>query len=213
MIFCIILILLVAAGIYYGVHSYLSQRAWRECAENGKFDNVKNEPFPGALCLTAIVQSCVNDSTFSAQLLEGLFGKRMDEWNALAVSVSYAEGLNRDLLVENLVSIIKKQNDDFKAKYFPLIFKALTAAEFMWSDKMQSEKPSEYLKSLLNYSVEIDKKTDAYHVLGLEPGASIEKVKKAHRKLVAKYHPDKNDSNGNLEMFLKIQTAFESIAG
>lgn len=211
MIFCLILILFVAGGIYYGVHSYLSQRSWRESAEKGKFDSVKNEPFPGALCLTAIVQSCVNDCTFSAKLIEGIFGKRMDEWNAIAVAVSYAEGLNRDLLVENLVCIIKKQDDKYRTKYIPLILKTLTAAEFMWSDKMQNEKPSEYLTQLLNYTLTIDKKAAAYHVLGLEPDASLDKVKRAHRRLAAKYHPDKNSETGNLEMFLKIQTAFETI--
>ena len=213
MIFCLVLIALAAAGIYFGVHSFLTQRAWRESAESGKFYNVKNEPFPGSLCLTALVQSCVNDCTFTAKLLEGIFGKRMDEWNSMSVAVSYAEGLNRDLLVEYLVAIIKKQNDEYKLKYIPLVLNALSAAEFMWSDKMQSEKPSDYLKQLLNYTLAVDKKADAYRVLGLEPNAPLEKVKRAHRRLVAKYHPDKNPENGNLEMFLKIQTAFETIAG
>lgn len=33
--------------------------------------------------------------------------------------------------------------------------------------------------------------TDPYEVLGLFPGASLEQVKKAHRKLAKKYHPDR----------------------
>jgi len=32
--------------------------------------------------------------------------------------------------------------------------------------------------------------TDSYHKLGLKQGASLEEVKKAHRKLVKKWHPD-----------------------
>lgn len=33
--------------------------------------------------------------------------------------------------------------------------------------------------------------SDPYEVLGLFPGASLEQVKKAHRKLAKRYHPDR----------------------
>lgn len=33
--------------------------------------------------------------------------------------------------------------------------------------------------------------TDPYEVLGLFPGASLDQVKKAHRKLAKQYHPDR----------------------
>ncbi|MBS7261258.1 MAG: J domain-containing protein [Treponema sp.] len=79
----------------------------------------------------------------------------------------------------------------------------------MWNEKTQGDKPSEYLKNLLNYSIKTDKTADAYRILGLEPGASQEKIRKAHRRLAARYHPDRNAETGNLDMFLKIQTAYE----
>ena len=209
MITCIILGLIIACGIAFAVNIYLLQKSWRKCAESGKFISVKKEPFSGALCLSALIQACVNDSTFSAKILESVFGRRLDEWNSMTRSVADDASLNRDLLTENLVSILKKQDDKFKLKYIPLVFKALTAAEFMWNEKDHGEKPSDYMKTLLNYSLVSDKKTDAYRVLGLEPGAPLEKVRRAHRRLAAKYHPD--NGNGNLEMFVKIQTAFETI--
>lgn len=209
MIPSLLLLALAGAGIWYGIYSFRIQKSWRECAEKGNFFHVKNEPFTGALCLAAIVQSCVNDSDFSARIMEGVFGSKRDEWHSMTKSVSYAKGLNQDLLVENFVSIFRKQNDDFKLKYLPKVFKALTAAEFMWNEKNQGEKPSVYLKSLLNYSLVSDEKSDAYRVLGLEPGASKDKIHRAHRRLAAKYHPD--NGHGNLEMFLKIQTAYEML--
>ena len=48
-----------------------------------------------------------------------------------------------------------------------------------------------------------------YDVLGLNKGASIEEVKKAHRTLVRKHHPDKG---GNPEEFKKIQEAYEILS-
>ncbi|MCQ2584047.1 MAG: J domain-containing protein [Treponema sp.] len=209
MILSIILILIIIGALLFAAHTFVIQRSWRQCAESGNFTTVKNEPFPGALCLSAIVQSCIGESYYAARIMESVFGRRFDEWNSMTKSVSDAKGLNRDLLIENLISIIKKQNDDFKLKYIPLIFKTLTAAEFMWNEKTQGARPTEYLKNLLNYSVKTDDKTDAYRILGLEPGASEEKIRKAHRRLAARYHPDRNTETGKLDMFLKIQTAYE----
>lgn len=209
MIPCLILLALAAGGIWYGVASYRLQQSWRKCTESGSFSKVEKEPFKGALCLSAIIQSCTGESTFSARIMEIVFGHRLDEWNAMTKAVSFTKGLNQDLLVENFVCILRKQDDSFRLKYLPLVFKALTAAEFMWNEKNQGEKPSVYLKSLLNYSFASDEKSDAYRVLGLEPGASPEKIRRAHRHLAARYHPDKG--HGNLEMFTKIQTAYEML--
>lgn len=210
MILSLILAAIIVLAVFLVTRTILLQKSWRQCAEKGSFTRVRKEPFPGALCLAALIQSCTDDNTFSARIMENVFGYRFDDWNSMTKSVSYAKGLNQDLLVENLVSILNKRDDPFKAKYLPLVFKALTAAEFMWDGKTrQGDRPSVYLRSLLSYSVIDDEKADAYRVLGLSPGASPEKIRKAHRNLAARYHPD--TGNGNLEMFTKIQTAYEML--
>jgi DnaJ like chaperone protein len=56
-----------------------------------------------------------------------------------------------------------------------------------------------------------------YHVLGIEPGASDEEVKKAYRQMAIRYHPDKvvhmgeEYQKGAKEKFQKVQEAYESI--
>ena len=55
------------------------------------------------------------------------------------------------------------------------------------------------------------RKTDStlYNELGLERSASKEDIKKAHRKLVLKHHPDKG---GDPEKFKKIQAAYDILS-
>lgn len=51
-----------------------------------------------------------------------------------------------------------------------------------------------------------------YSRLFLKEGSSLEEVKKAHRKLVKKFHPDKNSgSNDFTEEFKLIQEAYEKL--
>ena len=51
-----------------------------------------------------------------------------------------------------------------------------------------------------------------YQRLFLNDGASIDEVKKAYRKLVKKFHPDKNqESNEYTEEFKLIQDAYEKL--
>ena len=45
---------------------------------------------------------------------------------------------------------------------------------------------------------------DAYAVLGVEPGASDDELRAAHRKLVLTYHPDKLVSKGLPEEFMEL---------
>lgn len=211
MITCIFLIFLTLAGIIYTIHFLKLHKKWRLCAENGDFSDVQNEPFPGALCITALVQNCTEESNFTSHIMKSIFGGRLDEWTSLAKAISSAKGLNRDLLIENLISVYNKQDITYKTKFLPLFFKALTAAEFMWDSKnYHGNKPSDYLTELLQVSFIHDEKTTAFRVLGLEPGATPEKIRRAHRKLAAKYHPD-TGSGANLEMFMKIQTAYEML--
>jgi DnaJ like chaperone protein len=56
-----------------------------------------------------------------------------------------------------------------------------------------------------------------YHVLGIEPNATEEEIKKAYRQMAIRYHPDKvihmgeEYQNGAKEKFQKIQEAYENI--
>ena len=42
---------------------------------------------------------------------------------------------------------------------------------------------------------EVLSREDAYQILGLEPGASADQVREAHRRLMQKIHPDHGGSN------------------
>ncbi len=54
---------------------------------------------------------------------------------------------------------------------------------------------------------------DLYKVLGLSRGASQEDIRKAHRKLVRKYHPDANPEDPRAEeRFKEVQRAYEVLS-
>ena len=55
--------------------------------------------------------------------------------------------------------------------------------------------------------------SDLYEVLGVSKKASDEEIKKAHRKLVRKYHPDRNpDDPAAEEKFKEIQGAYDTLS-
>ena len=70
----------------------------------------------------------------------------------------------------------------------------------------------ESLKNMFYRDVNSD-----YHVLGIEPGATEEEIKKAYRQMAIRYHPDKvihmgeEYQKGAKEKFQKIQEAYEAI--
>lgn len=70
----------------------------------------------------------------------------------------------------------------------------------------------ESVKSMFYRDVNAD-----YHVLGIEPTATDEEVKKAYRQMAVRYHPDKvghmgeEYQKGAKEKFQKVQEAYESI--
>jgi molecular chaperone DnaJ len=54
---------------------------------------------------------------------------------------------------------------------------------------------------------------ELYKVLGVSKKASDEEIKKAHRKLVRKYHPDRNpDDPGAEEKFKEVQGAYDTLS-
>jgi hypothetical protein len=48
-----------------------------------------------------------------------------------------------------------------------------------------------------------------YKILGVQPGASKQEIKRAYRKLALRYHPDRNRSDAAGDSFLLIKTAYE----
>jgi len=48
-----------------------------------------------------------------------------------------------------------------------------------------------------------------YQVLGLARSASSEEIRKSYRRLVMRYHPDKNSDPAASEKFLRVQKAYE----
>src|SRR5215831_1615360 len=56
-------------------------------------------------------------------------------------------------------------------------------------------------------------KRDYYDILGVKRDASADDIKKAHRKLVRKYHPDVNKNNKEAEEhFKEVQEAYDVLS-
>ena len=52
-----------------------------------------------------------------------------------------------------------------------------------------------------------------YDTLGVKKGASADEIKKAYRKLAAKYHPDKNPGDTSAEeRFKEVQNAYDVLS-
>src|SRR5216110_583754 len=56
-------------------------------------------------------------------------------------------------------------------------------------------------------------KRDYYEILGVSRTASADQIKKAHRKLVRKFHPDANKNNASaVEKFKEVQEAYDVLS-
>eukprot|EP00960_Hanusia_phi_P033631 750564-Hanusia_phi.AAC.1 len=54
---------------------------------------------------------------------------------------------------------------------------------------------------------------DYYSVLGVPKGTDLENIRKSYKKLVLRYHPDKNTNNKNAkDMFLRLQEAYSVLS-
>ena len=53
---------------------------------------------------------------------------------------------------------------------------------------------------------------DFYEILEVKKNATLGKIKSSYRRLVLKYHPDKNNSANAPEKFRKIQIAYETLS-
>ncbi len=52
---------------------------------------------------------------------------------------------------------------------------------------------------------------DYYALLGVEPDATLEQIKKAYRRLAKRYHPDVNNSGDAAERFREITEAYDTL--
>ncbi len=53
---------------------------------------------------------------------------------------------------------------------------------------------------------------DPYKVLGLKAGASPDEIRSAYRRMVKKYHPDRNPSASAATQFIAVQAAYEQLS-
>lgn|SRR5574344_68357 len=205
----------IAAGTFAALvlHRLEDERMWRKAAEKGSTAGVSGEPFPGALFVCALAVSCTGDSTGACQIVKGVFGKKYHaDWNSFCRAAASVKSLNSDLLVECLAHIIRKNSEVYTPDMVRAVFTLLSAAEFSRDRRQTGDRPSHYLAELLDYTYVSDELSLAYRVLGLEPGAEIERVKSAHRRLAAKYHPDRGtENNGGTDTFMRVQAAYELI--
>src|SRR5205823_11408962 len=88
-----------------------------------------------------------------------------------------------------------------------------TAAASLPGERIGSGQASADITRLLGYNPNHMAKRDYYEILGVPRTASADEIKKAHRKLVRKYHPDVNKNNKEAEeRFKEAQEAYDVLS-
>lgn len=212
---------LMALGvcIFKIVSSIFLEAKYKEVlSQNSSYSIIKGEPFQGSLFVSALLVYIYQNAYDAEHEMRFTFKNifRADWGPYCRAAESLHTSLNGDLLIESLASILSKSSCD--RELISLIFSSLTQAEFVWNEKTRGTKPSLYLARLLDYSFEDDELLKAYQILGLNRGATLSQVKSAHRKLAARFHPDRfaikktsSSAATELEAFIKIQNAYEFI--
>ncbi|MCK9169298.1 MAG: J domain-containing protein [Treponema sp.] len=186
------------------------EKQWIKAIEQGNTFCIPDEPFPGALYMCALTVYSLDDSSEAVRLIKNVFGSEYHaDWNSMCRSAALARQLNSDLLVECLAHIIRRNEALFSPLIIRNIFTLFCAAEFAWNGRQEAVRPSHYLAELLDYHYISDELAAAYDVLGLSTDATLDLIKATHRKLVAKYHPDRGGAG--CDAFMRVQTAYELI--
>lgn len=58
----------------------------------------------------------------------------------------------------------------------------------------------------------MNEESDFYKILGINKNATHDEIRKSYKKLVLKFHPDKNPTDEAPIIFRKIQTAYETLS-
>src|SRR2546430_5216921 len=88
-----------------------------------------------------------------------------------------------------------------------------TAAASSPGERIGKGQASADTQSPLRYNPIHMAKRDYYEILGVPRTASADEIKKAHRKLVRKYHPDVNKNNKEAEeRFKEAQEAYDVLS-
>lgn len=61
----------------------------------------------------------------------------------------------------------------------------------------------------ISYSYKLNIIDKYYNILGLEPGASVNDIKRAYRKCARRYHPDINESESAVDLFILSTEAYQ----
>ncbi|KAG7601299.1 DnaJ domain [Arabidopsis thaliana x Arabidopsis arenosa] len=129
--------------------------------------------------------------------------------------------LDPNLLIDDLVSDLKKQSDEpaaeedspgsganesSKPSDRPSLRQRGSSSSAAGSSSSSSS--TEEQRTIVR---EIKSKKDYYEILGLKRNCSVEDLRKSYRKLSLKVHPDKNKAPASEEAFKFVSKAFQCL--